>query len=228
MQSAFSFGRREQLTAVRDALRQAMPGIDRPFVLSPMAQLVKSLISSRTKDSVSWPVFFRLLERFQDWRAMAQASVDRMEASLAEVTHAKDKAANLLRTLRTIGRHHPDFDIGFLRHMPLEDALAWLEKHPGVGPKVAASVMNFSTIGRASFVVDGHVLRLLKRIGLIGGKAGTAAAYDRVMEILPDWPAEDLVELHVLLKRLGQTVCTFHDRQCGKCPIAEICPRIPD
>lgn len=228
MQFAFSFGRREQLTAVRDTLRRGMPAIERPVVLSPIAQLVKSLISSRTRDTVSWPVFFRLLEQFQDWQTMAAASVDIVEASLADVTHAKDKAANLLQTLRMISAQHPDFDIGFLADMPMADAFIWLQRHPGVGPKVAASTMNFSTIGRASFVVDSHVLRILKRIGLIGRTATTAAARDRVMEILPDWPADDLVELHVLLKRLGQTICTFHDRRCETCTLLQICARIPD
>ena len=224
-QLAFSFGRQEQLTVVRDRLKVAFPATKRWRVLSPMAQLVKSIISSRTKDTVSWPVFFRLIERYPSWSALKDAPVEAVEAMIADVTFAKDKAAYVLQTLRRVEAASPQYDLGFLEAMPMEQALQWLRKLPGVGPKVAASVMNFSSLGRASFVVDGHVLRVLQRLGLVASTADTERAYRRVMELLPDWDSEALVELHVLLKHLGQEVCSQPDPQCEICPVRRDCHR---
>lgn len=222
-QLVLGLGQFEQLTVVRNGLRRAFPDCGGPRVLAPMAQLVKSLISSRTRDTVSWPVFLRLVERHPTWQAMRTASVETIEADIADVTNAKDKAAFLLRTLAMIEARHPDFDIGFLETVPLERALAWLQHLPGVGPKVAASVMNFSTFNRPSFVIDSHVLRLLRRLGLVGAATDTARAYRFVMGLVPEWSARELAELHVLLKRLGQTCCTQPEARCETCPVSRHC-----
>jgi endonuclease III len=40
------------------------------------------------------------------------------------------------------------------------------------------------------------------------------------------WRAEDLFELHWLLKGLGQSVCTDTAPRCGMCPLKAHCPRV--
>ena len=62
MQLTLQIGIRTDLDYILERLRPAFPALQ-PFpVLDPMAQLVKSLISSRTKDEVSWPSFWKLVE----------------------------------------------------------------------------------------------------------------------------------------------------------------------
>ena len=103
------------------------------------------------------------------------------------------------------------------------EALIWLERFPGVGRKVSASVLNFSTLRRPAFVIDTHILRCLRRFGVISAKADTMTAYDSVMSATSGWSADDLVHLHIVLKRLGQTICRWDRGECRICPLKGHC-----
>jgi endonuclease-3 len=225
MQLELDLGRAGIIVAARDTLRKAFPIADKAIRLDPIQQLVKSLISSRTKDSVSWPVSWRLVGLYRDWASMADAETEVLASQISDVTFAADKACYLSETLQTIRTARPDFDLSYLAHVPLEQALHELCKLPGVGIKVAASVLNFSTLDRPALVVDTHVLRLLRRLGLVPANAPAARAFGVVMGLVPDWDAAGLVELHILLKRLGQTFCTALDPHCVECPLRGMCPQ---
>lgn len=218
----FGFGALEDILWVRSQLDAYFGGPGPIYRRSPVGQLVKSSISSRTQDPVSLAAYGRLVETFPSWADLAAASADHVESVIADVTFPDVKARHLLQALRKIAADHPDFDLGFLAEMKVEQAMAWLERLPGVGRKVAASALNFSTLAMPAFVVDTHILRILRRYGLIRGKADIAMAYDAVMEITA-WKADDLAELHMLMKRLGQTICRADHGDCRACPLREKC-----
>ena len=114
---------------------------------------------------MSLRAYNRLAARCPNWRDMAAASLEAVTAAIAEVTFPEPKARHVLETLNHIGRLHPDFDLGFLRELPVARVLDWLQTLPGVGPKVAAATVNFSTLGQAAFVMDTHILRVFERLG---------------------------------------------------------------
>jgi len=130
----------------------------------------------------------------------------------------------LRQTLQRIAAKHPDFDLHFLGNEPVAKALAWLERFPGVGRKVSAATLNFSTLQRPALVIDAHVLRVLQRLGLVSLKATSAEeAYDPFMANLAAWTASDLSELHCLIKRLGQETCHAGRPDCRGCPLEAQC-----
>jgi adenine-specific DNA glycosylase len=57
---------------------------------------------------------------------------------------------------------------------------------PGVGVKVAASVLNFSPLNMRALVVDTHVHRVAGRLGLVPASYDTAHAYRALMDMVPD------------------------------------------
>ena len=72
---------RSPLESVRDALLCEF-GPQRPVArMDPISQLVKSSISGRTPDAVSWAAFLRLRAEFSCWEDLAQAT----EAQVLEV-----------------------------------------------------------------------------------------------------------------------------------------------
>ena len=84
--------------------------------------------------------------------------------------------------------------------LELDSARWWLQGLPGVGVKVAASVLNFSPLNMRALVVDTHVHRVAGRYGLVPASYDTAHAYRALMDLVPDsWTAEDLYELHDFL-----------------------------
>ncbi|ATE65274.1 endonuclease III domain-containing protein [Rhizorhabdus dicambivorans] len=222
MQMGFGFGALDDIRWVRSQLDTHFGSPGAIYRRSPVGQLVKSSISSRTQDSVSLAAYGRLIETFPSWAELAAASADQVESAIADVTFPDVKARHLLDALRMIAADHPDFDLGFLADMNIAHAKAWLEHLPGVGPKVAASALNFSTLAMPAFVVDTHILRILRRYGFIRGKADIAVAYDTIMEMAP-WEADDLAELHMLMKRLGQTICRADHPDCRICPLRRKC-----
>jgi endonuclease-3 len=220
---ALDFGAAAEPTHMHDVLTAVFGRLQSFERQDPISQLIKSLISSHTPDEVSEAVYRRLASRYPDWSELAAAPSNEIEAAIADVTQAQAKARQLSRALRRIAASHPDFRLDFLGHLPVEQAVRWLERLPGVGRKVAAETLNFSTLNRPAFVIDTHVLRVLRRLGFVGPKADIRRAYYAVMAAAEYWSAKELAELHVAMKRLGQTVCRAGEPRCERCPISEHC-----
>lgn len=223
MQTAFPFGQADDIARIRDRLAAHYGRLSLTERRKPLAQLLRSMLGSRTRDTVSQPAFERLRNRFPRWIDLAEASPEEIEKVIAGVTYAERKAGQISRTMRRLRARPEAFDLDFLSDWPLDVALSWLETFPGVGPKVAAATLNFSTLDRRAFVADTHVLRLLKRYGSLGHKADAGRANEMVLAATESWSAFELVELFALIKAHGQTVCRFHAPRCRDCPLACDC-----
>jgi len=224
MQGTFDFGAARDLAWIETRLAAAIGPLGEPIRQSPMGQLVRSLIGSRTRDEVSQGAYADLRRAWPSWRQLAAQETAAIRDVIADVRFADAKAVQLKRTVGLIGWAQPDFDLAFLGTRPVPAALAWLRRLPGVGLKVAAATLNFSTLRRPAFVADSHVLRVFQRLRLIGPNAGTEAAYKLVMGARPAWDDEQLADLHAYVKLLGQTLCRKRVTACDRCPLGADCP----
>ena len=213
------------LVDILSRLRPAFPDLPPYPSLDPISQLVKSLISSRTRDEVSWPVFGGLIALYPRWDLMALASIKALETALAGVTFPEAKAATLSRVLHELAAGQSGFDLGFLGGMPVDQALEWLRRFEGVGMEIGVATLNLSTLRRPAFVIDTHVLRILQRYGLVSQAADSRKAYRAVMGCAGEWNADELFELHRLMKALGQRRCGKLDIVCAGCPLAGSCAK---
>ncbi len=143
---------------------------------------------------------------------------------IADVNHAEAKAAHLAETMGRIGCERPDFDLDFLGSLPLDAAVAWLERLRGVGRKVAASTLNASRLNRPIFIADTHIVRVLQRLHFIDRHGDYRIASEQVTAGAPDWSGDDFLEFHRMTKRLGQRVCRPVAPHCTACPLARDCP----
>ncbi|WP_162527258.1 endonuclease III domain-containing protein [Sphingomonas solaris] len=189
-----------------------------------IGQLIKSLISSRTRDEVSIPAYRALGARFGSAAGIARASVAEIGQTIAAVTFPEVKAERLAAALAMVAADRPDFDLAFLGEMTQGAAMAWLERLPGVGCEVAAAALNVSRLSCPVFVVDTHTIRILRRLGFAGPAADSRAIMTAVMEAVPDWTGDDFLWFHMGIKRLGQTVCRHGPPDCPRCPLRADCP----
>ena len=225
MQTSFDFKQTEDLRSIRGRLSLQFGKIADKERLDPVSQFVRYFLGSRTLEHVSWSAFARLITRYQNWDAVADAPVADIQALIRDVTFPEKKAPELKAALRKIRASYGKISFDFLIDLDIEQALSILKQIEGVGPKIAAATLNFSTFHGRAFVVDGHVLRILQRFGFVDANASAEEAYDAVMAAADDFDADDLYELHWQLKNLGQKTCSQVQAQCFSCPLSDICLR---
>lgn len=215
----------QRLIAVRRRLGSVFSGALVPGeTLDPVSQLVRSSLGARTYDQVSSAAFKRLRDSYSDWRALAAAPTQEVRTIIAGVEYADDKALHLGQALRRLLVLKGELTLDYLSARAVEDAMAELQRFKGVGLKVAAAVLNFSTLNRRVMVVDTHVKRVAHRLGL-SRTDKPKAVYTAIMTAAPaEWAAADFGELHDLLKLLGQTWCVHRQPACRVCVLADVCP----
>ncbi|QDT18098.1 endonuclease III domain-containing protein [Alienimonas californiensis] len=196
--------------------------------LSPMAELVSSFLSHRTRNADSGRAFKQLRKRFSTWEQVRDAPTEQVEEELAPCTWPEQKAPRLQEILRRIAeaRGHVDDDaLDFLADLPVPEARAWLEELSGVGPKTSAAVLSFSRLRRPALPVDSHHHRVAQRVGLIPKSLAVGPSHARLEALLPDdWDGQQVYDHHELLMFLGQRVCQYRAPKCPRCPLLDLCP----
>jgi endonuclease-3 len=186
----------------------------------PFDELVQTVLSQNTTDVNSARTFASLKERFPRPEELATADVRAVAASIRLGGLERVKARYLKEITREVLKRRGNTDLSFLNKTGDGEAEAWLTSLPGVGAKTARVVLLFS-FGRDVFPVDTHILRLTKRLGLIGAKATAAAAHEFWDEYCPPGKAR---ELHLGLIRHGREVCAARRPACDACVLADLCP----
>jgi endonuclease III len=225
MQLAFNLGEGSILPEIRSRLISMFGAQGDALRLDPLSQLVNAMISSRTSDAISLPAFERLARRYASWELLMRAAPEEIEAIIRPVRFADRKAVQLRLALRMIAARNGALDLWFLADWDDEAALQWLDGLPGVGAKIAATVLNFSLLRKRTLAVDTHLLRVGMRLGLLPQGADYATGYETFMRLVPDdWDADTLYEFHWLMKYHGRKTCTHAMPACAHCPLHEICP----
>lgn len=207
-------------------LSPLLRGVALPPPRTPAAQLVKSMISGRTRDAVSRAAFRRLGTRYRTIARLADADAADVAQIIADVTFADAKAGYVVAALRILRDECGGYDLDFLASQRLPEALAFLEHLPGVGRKVSASTLNASTLAMPVMIVDTHVLRVLRRLRAVDAHADYRRASELVTAAMPEWKGVDFLRFHVAAKRLGQTLCRDAMPDCRHCPLAADCPSV--
>ncbi|HEY1654312.1 MAG TPA: endonuclease III [Candidatus Tumulicola sp.] len=97
-----------------------------------------------------------------------------------------------------------------------------LESLAGVGRKTASVVMA-NAFSQAALAVDTHVFRVAHRIGATLGKTPRQVEDDLTALV----PAEKWGDATHWLILHGRAVCKAPTPQCGRCPLARLCPTPP-
>lgn len=189
---------------------------------APVFELVLTLLSQHTSDRNSGQAMHRLIERFPTWDAVLEAPVRDVEDAIRPGGLAPTKSKRLQALLAEVKSRVPDWDLQFLRGMPLEAAKAWLTSISGVGPKTAACVLLFA-LERPALPVDTHVERVSKRLGLVPPKMPADKAH-AVLEATLD--PDEVYAFHVDLIQHGRRTCHARGPRCEVCPLETRCPKV--
>lgn len=188
---------------------------------SHMHELISTMLSHRTNHADEQKAYYTMLERFGDWEGVLNAPEDELADAVSTTRYPLQKAPQIQQTLRMIKEDRGEINIDFLADLPIDEAMAWLTRLPGVGPKTATLLLLFN-FKKPVLPVDTHVFRVSQRVGLIGAKITANKAHDVLLEMLPK-DATELFNFHKHLFWHGQKVCTWSYPKCEKCVLNGIC-----
>jgi len=186
----------------------------------PVEELVLGVLSQNTSDVNSERAFAQLQRTFPTWQSVLEAPPQQVEEAIRPGGLAPTKSLRIKAMLAEVLKRCGSFDLSFLREMPLDEAEAWLQSLPGVGPKTAAVVLLFS-LGRPAFPVDTHVHRVLRRLGL--APSGASATQAQAMWE-PRLAPEDVYPFHMYLIVHGRRTCVARRPRCPECKLWRRCP----
>jgi len=194
------------------------PPIWRPQ-LSPIGELISTILSQNTNDKNRDSAYENLLDRFQTWESVRDAPTDQVIETIKIAGLANQKGPAIQNALREITRSRGEIDLDFLRTMTSKQANEWLQKLKGVGPKTAAIVLLFS-LNKPAFPVDTHVYRVTGRLGIRPEKMSAAKAHSFLAE---QFHPDTYYPVHLNLIRLGRETCRARQPNCPDCPLNKIC-----
>ncbi len=178
---------------------------------TPLELIVATVLSAQCTDERVNQVTRTLFGDYPDAEAYANAPLDELEEAVRPTGFFRNKARHIQGLARRILE---DYDGEVPRRM---DDLLTL---PGVARKTANVVLSNAFGIHVGVVVDTHVRRVAKRLGLTD-ETDPKKVEEDLMNILP----QD--QWHAFPWRLilhGRNVCTARNPACGECPISDLCP----
>lgn len=187
--------------------------------LPPLDELVSTILSQNTNDKNRDVAFFALKEKFSSWEEVRDANPQELMDSIRPAGLANQKGPRIQAVLQQITEERGSLNLDFLKEFNDQDALDWLTRFKGVGPKTASIVLQFS-LGIPAFPVDTHIHRVSGRLGLRPENMSADQAHDHLAKL---FEPSTYGPAHLNLIRLGREICVARKPKCEQCPLTDLC-----
>ena len=175
--------------------------------------LIAVILSAQCTDEQVNKVTPGLFAAYPDPESLAAADVADVEALVRTTGFFRAKAAHIVATAQMLVAEYGSV---------VPDTIERLTRLPGVGRKTANLIVSVC-YGKPGIVVDTHVLRTARRLGL--APTDDPAKSERLLGA--SLPPERWTAFSYALNRHGKFVCTARKPACDGCPLASICPSAP-
>ena len=173
--------------------------------------LVAVVLSAQCTDERVNEVTADLFEKYETAADYANATEEELAEDIYGITFHNNKAGYLREAGQIMVEEHDG---------EVPDTMTELTDLPGVGRKTANVVLQHGHDVVEGIVVDTHVQRLSRRLGITDEERPEAIEED-LMPIVPDEEWRDFT--HLLISH-GRAVCTAQNPDCEACVLADICP----
>jgi len=179
---------------------------------TPLELLIATILSAQCTDERVNQVTPALFERFPDAQAYADARLEELEAYIKPTGFYRNKARSIQACCRVLVDRYGG---------EVPRTLEELTQLPGVGRKTANVVLG-NVFGIPGIVVDTHVARISRRLGLTCNTDRDKIERD-LMDVLPrdQWVAFG----HRMIYH-GRRICRARNPLCAQCALESICPKI--
>jgi endonuclease-3 len=180
---------------------------------TPLDLLVATILSAQCTDERVNQVTKALFRKYPTAAAYAQAPLAEFKRDIQSTGFYNNKAKNIRACCQALVRQHEG-------KVPknIDDLVAL----PGIGRKTANVVLGTAYAIASGLVVDTHVARVSRRLGLTQQNNPEKIEQD-LMALVPQrqWIAFG----HRTIQH-GRRICAARKPKCDLCPLNDICPRI--
>jgi endonuclease III len=201
----------DRIAAILKALDEAYPNVECALThRSPWELLVATILSAQCTDVRVNMVTPELFKRFPTPAAMSMATLPQLETLIRTTGFFRNKAKSIKGAARKIME---EFD------GQVPQTLAELITIPGAARKTANVVLGVSFGNAEGVVVDTHVFRIARRLGV--AKSDTPQKVEQeLMRILPQ---DRWIDFSHQLIHHGRQVCIARKPKCDRCNLEQLC-----
>jgi endonuclease-3 len=204
--------REDQTQEVIDRLHAEYPDTTISLNFSNRLELLIAVIlSAQCTDERVNTETEHLFEKYESAEDYAEVDEEELAEDLNSITYYNNKAGYIKNACRTIVEEHDG---------EVPDTMAELTDLQGVGRKTANVVLQHGHEVVEGIVVDTHVQRLTRRLGITEAERPEAIEQD-LMPIVPESEWQDFT--HLLISH-GRATCTARNPDCADCVLDDICP----
>jgi endonuclease III len=180
---------------------------------SPLELLVATILSAQCTDVRVNQVTKSLFRRYPTAAHYARAKLPELEHDIQSTGFFRNKAKNIQNCCRILLERH---------NGEVPQDIETLVELPGIGRKTANVVLGTAYGVAAGVVVDTHVARISRRLGLTSQKDPEKIE----AELMEQFDRKEWIALSHRLIQHGRRYCTARNPKCQECPLLSLCPRI--
>lgn len=204
----------QHLPVVAERLKRLYP--DARYELdfeNPLQLLVATILAAQCTDERVNRVTPALFAKYPTAQALANADLNDLEELVRSTGFYRQKAKAIQSTCRELVER-------FTGEVPRGiDDLVTL---PGVARKTANVVLNMAFGIPSGVIVDTHVARVSRRLGLTDHEDGEQIE----QELMGALPRENWIQFGAALVLHGRYTCTARHPDCAVCTLNDLCPKI--
>lgn len=177
---------------------------------TPWQLLIAVILSAQCTDARVNIVTEDLFRKYDSLEKFAAADLKELEQDIHSTGFYHMKAKNIIACCKALLEKHGG---------EVPSSIEELTALAGVGRKTA-NVIRGNIYNEPSIVVDTHVKRISRKLGLAKAEDPEKIEYE-LMKVLPKnhWI---LWNIHIIT--LGRTICVARKPKCGECFLREYCP----
>lgn len=176
---------------------------------TPWQLLIATILSAQCTDNRVNIVTKDLFKKYKSIKAFAVADQSELEKDIHSTGFYKNKAKNIIACAQKLIEEYDG-------EVPRD--IDCLTKLPGVGRKTA-NVIRGNIYGEPSIVVDTHVKRISKRLGLTKEEDPVKVEFDLMKRL----PKESWIRYNQQIITHGRSICTARNPKCNNCFLREDC-----
>ena len=178
---------------------------------SPFQLLIATILSAQCTDKRVNMVTPALFKRYPTPESLANANVEEREEMIKSTGFFRNKSKSLIGMATAVAATHAGL---------IPNEMDLLVKLPGVGRKTANVVLGNAYDKNEGVVVDTHVGRVSKRLGLTKHDDPVKVEQD----LMTLFPRENWTLLSHLFIEHGRQICDARRPKCEECFLNDICP----